>query len=154
MLSAVTDFASLLLASLLVGAMFGVWLAFNPAGLEPTFYVAQQQQGIRTMNVPMPLLGLATIVVTAASVVFARGDWIRLSLLAAAVACFLAAGLITRFLNQPINSIVMTWSAYSPPTDWIVFRDQWWRWDVLLSTIGVAGLCLLIAATLKRAASG
>ena len=31
MLSAIVDFANLFLAALLTGAIFGVWLIFNPA---------------------------------------------------------------------------------------------------------------------------
>ena len=34
MFSAMIDFVDLLLASLVVGALFGVWLVFNPAGLD------------------------------------------------------------------------------------------------------------------------
>ena len=48
-------FVNLLLAALSVGAMFGVWLVFNPKGLDGAGYVALQQQGIRTLNVVMPL---------------------------------------------------------------------------------------------------
>jgi len=153
MLSMAIDFTSLLLASLLVGAMFGVWLIFNPVGLEPAVYTTLLQQGIRTMNVTMPLLGMATILATTAAAVLARGNGGRLSLLVAAVACFVAARLVTRFLNQPINAIVMAWSVDSPPADWTRFRDEWRRWHMLRSAIGIAGLCLLIAATLDRAAS-
>jgi hypothetical protein len=32
-------------------------------------------------------------------------------------------------------------------------RDDWWRWHVLRMVVGIGGLCLLIAATLKRASA-
>ena len=51
------EFANLLVAALVAGAMFGVWLSFNPAGLDATSYVALQQQAIRTLNTTMPALG-------------------------------------------------------------------------------------------------
>ena len=150
MLTLIVDFANLLLASLLVGAMFGVWLVFNPAGLGANVYVTLQQQGIRTLNVAMPALGAATALVTVTSVVLAREDRTRVLLLLAAVVCLVAAGLITRFLNQPINAIVMTWAVDAPPTNWTQLRDEWWRWHLMRLVAGLAGLSLLIAATLRH----
>jgi len=121
MFSVMIDFANVLLAALVVGAMFGVWLVFNPAGLDANVYIALQQQGIRALNKAVPALGAATILVTIAAAVLGRDDSARLSLLIAAVVCFVAAGLITRFLNQPINAIVMTWSSDSPPASGPVY---------------------------------
>jgi hypothetical protein len=66
MFSIVIDFANVLFAALSVGAMFGVWLVFNPAGLEANFYVALHQQSIRKLNKAMPALGAATILLTIA----------------------------------------------------------------------------------------
>ena len=51
MFSTMIDFADVLLSALLVGAMFGIWLIFNPAGLPAGVYITLQQQGIRTLNV-------------------------------------------------------------------------------------------------------
>lgn len=103
------DFANVLFAALSVGAMFGV---FNPAGLDASFYVALHQQGIRKLNTAMPALGAATILLTLAAAVLGRDDSTRFIFLIGAVVCFAAAALTTRFLNQPINAIVMTWSAH------------------------------------------
>ena len=36
MFAPVIDFANLLLAALVVGTMFGIWLGYNPAGLSAT----------------------------------------------------------------------------------------------------------------------
>ncbi len=154
MFALMIDFANLLLAALVVGAMFGVWLVFNPAGLDASFYIALHQQGIRTLNKRMPALGAATILLTIAAAALGRANVTRLSLLMAAVVCFVATGLITRFLNQPINAIVMTWSASSPPSNWTGLRDKWWRWHLIRLATGLVGLSLLIAATLKRGWSG
>jgi hypothetical protein len=150
MIATVLDFANLLVAALLVGAMFGVWLIFNPAGLDAATYVAQQQHAIRTLNVSLPALGAVTILVTLAAAAFARGDRTKLILLLVAVAAFIAAGLITRFLNQPINAIVMTWTADAPPAIWTALRDDWWRWHIVRLAVGLAGLSLVIAAALKH----
>ena len=44
------SFANLLLAALVVGTMFGVWLGFNPMQLPQYVYVVQQQQAIRDVK--------------------------------------------------------------------------------------------------------
>ena len=154
MLSVLVDFANLFLAALLAGAMFAVWLVFNPAGVSANSYVLLQQQAIRTLNTAMPALGAATVVVTTVAAALARRDGTRLGLLMAAVLCFAAAGLITRFQNQPINAVVITWSSDAPPSDWTILRDAWWRWHILRLAAGLGGLTLVIAAVLRRAWAG
>jgi len=150
MYSAVVDFTNILVAALLVGTMFGVWLVFNPAGLSGSNYLAVQQQGIRTLHPVMPALGAVTILVTIAASVLGRENRTRLWLLIAAVTCFAAAGLITRFRNMPINSIVITWSGDSLPANWTGLRDGWWRWHCIRLIAGLAGFSLVIAAALRR----
>jgi uncharacterized membrane protein len=154
MLALMIDFANLLLVALVVGALFGARLFLNPVGFDASSYVVLQQQAIRTMNRVMPALGAVTILVTITAAVLGRDDRARLALLVAAVVCFATIGLITRFLNQPINAIVMTWSANSPPSNWTRLRDKWWRWHLIRLATGLVGLSLLIAATLKRGWNG
>jgi uncharacterized membrane protein len=154
MFSTVIDFADLLLAALVVGGMFGVWLILNPAGLAGNVYITLQQQGIRAMNKAMPVLGGITILLTIAAAVLGRDDRDRVALLVGATVCLVAAGLVTRFLNQPINAIVIAWRTESPPENWTVLRDQWWRWHMVRLLAGLGGLCLLIAAALRRGCLG
>jgi uncharacterized membrane protein len=153
MFAIVVGCADLLCASLLVGAMFGYWLIFDPSGLTAAQYIALQQHGIRGFNATMPVLGAATLAVTVAAAVMARQDPARVAMLAAASLGFLAAGLITRFLNQPINAVVMTWSPAAPPADWTVLRDSWWRWHIVRLTCGIGGLLLLIVVNVAGASS-
>jgi uncharacterized membrane protein len=150
MFSTIIEFVDVLLAALLAGSMFCVWLIFNPEGLSASAYITLQQQAIRTLNQSMPALGAVTILVTSTAAVLARSDRGKLMLLIAAVFCFVVAGLMTRFLNQPINSIVKTWNSDAPPANWTSLRDAWWRWHILRSLAGIGGLGLVIAAVLKR----
>jgi hypothetical protein len=150
-IAAIIDFADLLLCGLLVGAMFGVWLMLNPAGFDATTYVLVQQNAIRAHNTVMPALGGLTILFTLAAAFAARDDRARLIMLIVAGTCLVAAGLMTRFANQPINATIMTWSAGAPPSDWTVLRDQWWTWHVLRLASALAAPSLIIAAVLRRA---
>ena len=151
MLLVIVNFINLLLAALVVGSMFGVWLIFNPAGLDASSYVAFQQQGIRRLNKPMPLLGAATILFTVVAAVVGVRDGRRPGLLVASIVCFIVAALTTRFLNQPINAVVMTWNSSAPPDAWANLRDAWWRWHLLRMAAGLVGFCLLLVATLEQA---
>jgi hypothetical protein len=153
MLAMTISFANLFIASLVVGAMFGVWLFFNPKGLDGPRYVVLHQQGIRTLNTAMPALGAATIVLTGAAAVMASGDGGRLALMVAAAIAFLAVGAITRLFNQPINRVVMTWSTATPPPEWTRLRDTWWRWHIARLVCGLGGLSGLILAELLRGAA-
>lgn len=150
MFSTMIDFADVLLAALVVGAMFGIWLLFNPAGLAAGAYITLQQQGIRRLNRVMPMLGAATILLTILAAVLGRHHSTRFGLLVGTVVCFVASGLITRFLNQPINAIVTTWHPDAPPANWTSVRDEWWRWHLVRLLAGLSGLAMLIAATLQR----
>jgi uncharacterized membrane protein len=150
MLTTIFDFADLLLAALLVGSLFGAWLIFNPAGLAAGVYITLQQQGIRTLNRALPALGAITTVLTVVAAVLGRDHGTRFGLLVGTIVCFLAAGAITRFLNQPINAIVITWHTDAPPANWTGLRDEWWRWHRVRLIAGLGGLSLLIAAMLQR----
>lgn len=144
----IVSFANLLLAALLIGTMFGIWLGYNPMELSPGAYIEQQQHAIRALNVAMPLLGALVALLTFVSAVLARNNRAQSALFVGALICFVAAGVVTRFLNQPINAVVITWSALAPPANWIELRDEWWHWHILRTVIGVVGLSLLIAANL------
>ncbi|QHT71649.1 DUF1772 domain-containing protein [Rhodocytophaga rosea] len=150
MLLTIVRFLNIFLAALVAGTIFGIWLGYDPHTLSASTYVEQQQNTIRALNVLMPLLGFITILVTALSAYLQRAQKaILLTLLMAAV-LLIASGLITRFGNQPINSIVMTWNASSPPVNWTQLRDQWWFLHMLRTFFSVVALCLIIAASIKR----
>ncbi len=150
MIAIAIEFAGLLMAALLAGAMFGASLMLQPAGLDAAIYVILQQNGIRALNAVMPALGGITILTTLAAAFTGRDDRTRFILLIAAVSCLVAAGLITRFLNQPINAAVMSWTASAPPAEWTQFRDEWWRWHLVRLGFALTALSLIITAALRR----
>ena len=152
MIGTIIDFADLLLCGLLVGAIFGAWLMLQPAGHDAAAYIVLQQNAIQALNNIMPALGGFTILITLAAAFEAREDRTRMIMLIVAGACLAAAGVVTRFLNQPINAAVMTWSAGAPPSDWTALRDQWWYWHVVRLAIAMLAFSLIIAAALRRRA--
>ena len=147
-------FISLLLTSLLVGAMFGVWLGFNPAALTGAAYVEMQQNAIRALNTSMPALGAVCILLTLALAALTKNDRRARYLLLAAAVLLIAAGAITRFANQPINAVVMTWTPQAPAANWTELRDTWWRWHIARTVAAIAALALALLAALASGRRG
>ena len=133
-------FALVVLLALLVGTMFGIWVGFNPASLSASAYVEQQQNAIRSFNTLLPAMGAACILLTVALAVLSKGDSRSRYLLVAAAVLMVVAGLVTRFDNQPINAVVMTWSAQAPAENWAQLRDEWWQWHIVRSLASIAAL--------------
>jgi uncharacterized membrane protein len=138
----------LVMVGLLVGTMFGIWAGYNPANLSATIYVEQQQNAIRSLNTLLPVMGAICIVLAVTLAVLAKGDPRSRYLLVGAALLMVVAAVVTRFGNQPINSIVMSWSPQSPPAGWAQLRDQWWRWHVVRSVFGIGALLLTAMAIL------
>jgi len=143
-------FATLILSGLLAGAMFAILAVFHTAKLSFASYLEQHQNLIRAFNVVMPLLGLGVIIFTLGSAFIQRGNKIVLMSLLAAAILLLISGLITRFGNQPINSIVMTWSDGVVPKDWTVFRDRWMTLHVVRTFMSFLAFCIIVWVNLKR----
>ncbi len=142
-------FISLLLTSLLAGAMFGIWLGYNPSALTATAYVEMQQNAIRALNTSLPVLGLACTLSTAVLAALTTNDTRSRYLLVAAALCLVVAGVVTRLCNQPINAVIMTWSAEVRPADWMQLRDTWWHWHIVRTVAGVSALALALLAAVS-----
>ncbi len=144
---AVVRFASIVFAALIAGAMFVIWAGYDPAALSPSTYVEQQQNAIRALNVLMPVLGAITVLLTLVSAFLQRNDRKASVLLIAATAFLILSGLVTRFGNQPVNAIVMTWDSARPPANWTELRDQWWGFHRLRTISGLVALALITWAS-------
>ena len=130
--------------------MFAIWYGLNPNRLSYPDYLIHQQQLIKQLNVKLPLLAAVAILLTIISAILSRGDKTTLMLLIFAAVFLIIAGIVTRFLNQPINAQVMTWIADNPPSDWIKLRDDWWKWHIVRLISGIIGFGFLIFGFLNR----
>lgn len=148
MFTAIVRFTSLFLTSLLIGTMFGIWLGFNPAALSPAAFVEMQQNAIRALNLPLPALGFVCILLTVLLAVLTKANPRSRYLLVAAVVCLVGAGLITRFGNQPINAVVMTWKPEAAAVNWTVLRDTWWQLHIYRTVAGIGAWALALLAAM------
>ena len=139
--------ANIMLAALIAGGMFVIWAGYDPAALSPSTYVEQQQNAIRALNVLMPVLGAIAIAVTLVSAFMQRKHRTAFVLLVVAAAFLIISGVVTRFGNQPINVLVMTWDVARPPANWTELREQWWGFHRLRTLCGLIALALITWAS-------
>jgi uncharacterized membrane protein len=143
-------FFNIMMSGLIAGTLFGIWIGYNPQSLSDQTYIEQQQSVIKALNTLMPLLGLITILLTVFSAYLQkRNQPVFITLLVAAV-LLIVSGLVTRFGNQPINAIVMTWKSTDIPTNWIELRNRWWSFHKIRSVTALMAFCLIIWTMVRK----
>ena len=97
----------------------------------------------------MPILGLISILLTIVYAIICKREKLNRNLLLLAVCLLIVSGLVTRFGNQPINAIVVTWNLDAIPNTWTALRNKWWAFHVMrtLSTIG--GFIIIVWVTIS-----
>ncbi|MDP3830733.1 MAG: DUF1772 domain-containing protein [Ignavibacteriaceae bacterium] len=150
MTTRIIRFCNIVMVALVTGTIFGIWIGYNPKDLSAPTFIEQQQNAILALNTLMPILGLITILLTLTSAFLLRKDKIAFSILVFASVFLIVSGLTTRFGNQPINSIVMTWDMNTPPNNWTELRNQWWIFHEFRTLSAFIGLCLIVWTSLKK----
>lgn len=143
-------FLNIVMVALVAGTIFGIWLGYNPKDLSAPTYIEQQQGAINALNTLMPILGLIAILLTLASAFLQRKDKLVFRILLIAILLFIISGITTKFGNQPINSIVMTWDMNSPPSNWMELRDKWWTYHIIRTLTTLGGLCLVVWVSIRK----
>jgi hypothetical protein len=117
-------FLNIIVAALLAGISVGIWIGFNPLDLSPSTYIEQQQNTIRSLNVLMISLVVFATVITIISAFLQKGNKEDLIVLLIASLFFISCILISRFGNQPINKIILTWTTDSLPANLSEIREK------------------------------
>jgi len=150
MTTQIIRFLNLLMAGLVAGTLFGIWIGYNPKNLSVNTFVESQQGAIKALNTLMPVLGLLTIILTVFSAILQKQNQFVFVTLIIAAGFLLISGLITKFGNQPINSVVMTWSKASTPINWSELRDKWWLLHKLRTLTSFISFCLIIWSNIRN----
>ncbi len=111
MTNSIIRFLNIIIAALLAGTSFGIWMGFNPVNLSLSTYIEQQQNMIRALNVLMITLVFGATIITIISAILHRGDKQAFIPLLIASVFFIACIIISRFGNQPINNEIMKWTS-------------------------------------------
>lgn len=136
-------FINVVLTGIIAGIVIGIFLGYNPATFSYPTYVEYQQGAIRSLNTLIPVLGLLTIIITLVSAIRTRYNKPVFILLLIAALLLIASGLVTRFGNQPINAIVMTWKKDTAPADWMDLRETWWTFHQVRTALLFVAFCLI-----------
>jgi hypothetical protein len=147
---AILAVVALAAAAVVAGGTFTIWRGYDPSALTPAAFVEMHQGAVRGLNTLLPAVGLFAILSTALLLVRARERPTRRALLATAAIAFVVAGLVTRFGNQPINAIVMTWSPDAVPDGWEALRGKWWSYHVVRTAASCLGFLCLAVGTQTR----
>jgi hypothetical protein len=124
MTASIIRFLNIIIADLLAGVSFGIWIGFNPMDLSPSTYIEQQQNMLRALKVLMISLVVVATIITIASAFLQKNNKSVFIALLVAAAFFIACIRITRFGIKSIDNMVMTWTADSLPVNWTDLRDQ------------------------------
>lgn len=140
------QFLAALFFAMVAGSVFGIWRGYDPTGFTATTFVEMHQGAVRGLNVLLPGLAFASIILTFTLSWLARGKGVAFWLYLWALLLMICGGVVTRFFNQPINAEVMSWTAGSVPANWMNLRATWWNWHVLRTGLSVCSFALLLAA--------
>jgi len=143
MTTSIIRFLNIIIAALLAGTSFGIWMGFNPLNLSPSVYIEQQQNMIRALNVLMITLVFSATIITIISAILQRGNKQAFIPLLFASLFFISCIIISRFGNQPINNEIMTWTSGTVPANLSELRDQWWTFHIIRTISELIALCLV-----------
>jgi hypothetical protein len=150
MTTSIIRFLNIIIAALLAGVSFGIWIGFNPLSLSPSTYIEQQQNMLRALNVLMLILVFSATVITILSAFLQKDNKRVFFTLLIAGMFFIICIIISRFGNQPINKIIMTWKPDSLPGNLSELRDKWWSFHKMRTIAELIALSLVTWTSIKK----
>jgi len=150
MTNSIIRFFNVVMVALVAGTIFGIWLGYNPKDLSAPTFIEQQQSVITDLNTLMPILGLITILLTLTSAIIHKKEKRTFIILLIATFFLVLSGLTTKFGNQPINSIVMTWDMNVAPSNWMELRDEWLTYHEIRTVTASIALLLIVWVSIKK----
>lgn len=150
MITSTVRFLNIVIAALLAGVSFGIWIGFNPSRLSIQTYVEQQQNMLHSLRILMVVLVVIATLITILSAYLQRRDKYIFTSLCVAALFFIACILITLLGNKPIDEIILTWTKESVPDNWDHLRDTWWSLHVLRTIAEILALFLITWTSIKK----
>ncbi len=71
-ISTLVQFAAIILISMVAGSTFGIWRGYNPTPFSQMTYLEVHQGAVRGLNVLLPAMGAATLILVAALAFMSR----------------------------------------------------------------------------------
>ena len=143
-------FLNIIVAALLAGVSFGIWIGFNPSGLSSSTFIEQQQNMLQSLRTLMVSLVVVATLITLLSAYLQKHDKPTFVSLIIAGVFFIACILVTLFGNKPIDDIVITWTKDSIPNNWVDLRDDWWSFHILRTIAEIIALLLVTWVSIRK----
>jgi Domain of unknown function (DUF1772) len=143
-------FANIIIAALLAGTSFGIWIGFNPISYSASTYIEQQQNLVLSLNTLMISLVIIATLVTVLSAYLQRKNKIVFVALLFAALCFASCILISRLGNFPIQNDMLTWNANAIPDNWKMLRDKWWSFHIMRTVAELIALVLVAWTSVQK----
>jgi amino acid permease len=150
MTTSIIRFSNVIIAALLAGVSFGIWIGFNPLNLSPSTYIEQQQNMLKALNVLMIALVFSATIITIISAILQKSNKPVFITLLITSLLFISCIVISRFGNQPINKIIMSWTPGSIPNNLSELRDKWWTFHIIRTIAELIALCLVTSTSIKK----
>lgn len=150
MVTTIVRFINIILAALLAGTSFGIWMGFNPSNYSPSTYIEQQQNLVGSLNALMVSLVISATLVTLISAFLQRKNKAVFITLLFAAAFFASCIFISRFGNLPIQKEMLTWNAASLPENWTSLRDKWWSFHIIRTIAELIALVLVSWTSVQK----
>lgn len=146
------------IAVVCAGLLAGIYLhdraaAYARGGLSPSSFVQYQQMVHVNFVGMMPPLLLAAALGALVWLILLRSQWrtAEFWLIAASFCGIVFVGVITRSVNVPLNDLLMTWDANSPPANLKELWEPWERIDAIRTIVSVGVFTLEVIALSLRA---
>lgn len=153
MVKTLLRFTNIILAALLAGTSFGIWMGLDPSRYAPSTYLEQQNHLVASLNTLMVSLVVAATIVSAVTAYLHRQDKMVFASYVVAAASFGLCLLISRFGNLPIQEEMLQWTVETMTSNWTVMRDQWWSYHIARTVAELVGLVMVTWAGLQSRTS-
>jgi uncharacterized membrane protein len=150
MATSIVRFLNIIVAAILAGVSFGIWIGFNPSGLSPSAYIEQQQNMLQSLRTLMVSLVVIATLITILSAFLQKHDKPTFISLIIAGVFFIVCILVTLFGNKPIDDIVITWNKDAIPDNWVDLRDNWWSFHILRTIAEIIALLLVTWVSIRK----
>jgi archaellum biogenesis protein FlaJ (TadC family) len=150
MVTPLVRFLNIIVAALLAGISFGIWIGFNPTALSPSTFIEQQQNMLQSLRTLMVSLVVIATLITIFSAYLQKYDKSTFISLIIAAIFFIACILITLLGNKPIDDKVITWTKDAIPNNWTDLRDNWWSFHILRTIAEIIAFLLVTWTSIRK----
>ncbi len=150
MITSIIRFLNFILVALLAGTSFGIWIGLNPINYSASTYIEQKRHLVVSLQTLLvSLVIMATFVTIASAFLQRKNKKVFIALLFAAL-FLLACIFITRFVNLPIQTEMLTWNVNSFPENWTTLRDKWWTLHIMRTIAELIALALVTWTNVQK----